>query len=109
LLAVDGRMIRCLPFERPPGASLETLQPLAIGVKNLEVEISHLRVWRDIYYLDPQGLPGPWQAASPLAQDEVFLVGDNQPVSVDSRQWEPRRAGERAILGKVYRPFWASN
>lgn len=109
LLAIDGQTVVCWPYDRPPEASKETLQPLAIGANGLEVELTHLRVWRDIYYLDPQGLPRPWKMASPLLPTEIFLLGDNQPVSIDSRQWEPVRVNSRAILGKVYRPFWSPN
>jgi len=64
------------------------------------------RIWRDIYYLDPDGLSRPWQAPSPLTQDEYALLGDNQPVSVDSRHWTPAGVRKQEILGIVYRPFW---
>ncbi len=40
-------------------------------------------------YLDPYGLERDWQAEQPLAADEFFLLGDNQPVSTDSRHFGP--------------------
>jgi Signal peptidase, peptidase S26 len=108
LLVVEGRTLVRLQYEPAAGPRPEVLHPLAIGASGLEVKVSHLRVWRDNYYLDPQGLPRPWEAAAPLPENHVVLLGDNQPVSIDSRQWENPAVPRGAILGRVYRPFWAA-
>jgi signal peptidase I len=55
--------------------------------------------WPDVHYLDPAGLPRDWTAPAPLAADEYFLLGDNQPVSIDSRHWGG--INRKAILGLV--------
>jgi hypothetical protein len=68
------------------------------------LEVSHLQVWRDIYYLTPTYLAGDWQAKAPLAEDRFFLLGDNSSVSVDSRQWGDSGVSRKSILGKVI-PF----
>jgi hypothetical protein len=70
------------------------------------LEVTQLKVWRDIHYLPPSGLDEPWQA--PAAQSgHVALLGDNPPVSDDSRQWPGGSVPASTILGRVYRPFWS--
>jgi signal peptidase I len=108
LLAVQGRTLVRLPYERPADAPTETLHPLAIGVRGLAADVRQLRVWRDVYYLDPQGLARPWQAPTDAGSNGFALLGDNAPVSIDSRQWEPPLVPASAIRGLVYRPFWAA-
>jgi hypothetical protein len=86
---------------------VDTDHPLAIGAAGAGVEVTGLRVWRDAYYLDPQGLPRPWKMSAPQVKGEFALLGDNQPVSIDSRTWEAGWVGRRAILGLVCRAPWA--
>jgi DNA-directed RNA polymerase subunit RPC12/RpoP len=75
--------------------------PLAIGVSGNGVsDLRDLEVWRDIYYLDPHNSGGQWQPG-PLGPGEYALLGDNPPLSIDSRQWE-RGIPRRSILGKVW-------
>ena len=85
LLAIDGRTVVRWPFERrsPPAAPVST--PLAIGVQGLGVSVAGLRVFRDVYYTQPIGSPprGPVR----LGGDEYYVLGDNSPISEDSRYW----------------------
>ena len=107
LLTIDRRTLLCVPYDR--FASSGTFQsPLEIGTRGLGLELTQLKVWRDIHYLPPSGLAEPWQAASALGSSQFALLGDNPPVSIDSRQWQPAGVPARSILGRVYRPFWAS-
>ena len=92
----------------PTARGREPLHPLAIGAQSIGLEIDELRVWRDIHYLDPQGLPRPWTTSAPLPAGQFALLGDNQPVSIDSRHWEPAGIPRHAILGHVYQPFWTA-
>jgi hypothetical protein len=107
LLAVGGRTIIRYAYDRPAGEPSEPLHPLAIGSCGIGLTIDKLSVWRDDYYLDPQGLPRRWAFESPLPPHHVALLGDNQPVSIDSRHWQPPGIAERLVLGRVDRPFWA--
>lgn len=109
ILALEGRAIVRFPYERPAAPRTDVLHPLAIGATGLQVRIRDLCVWRDINYLDPQGLPRNWQAPAKLAKHEFAVLGDNQPVSIDSRQWEPFAVSQWALIGHVYRPFWIRN
>lgn len=108
LLAVEGRTIVRHPYERSSGAPQGTLRPLAIGARGLVVVLEHLRVWRDLYYLDPQGLSRPWDEPSREELHGLFLLGDNPPVSVDSRHWQPSRVALGNVLGRVYPAFWSA-
>lgn len=111
LLAVDGRTLVRHALKVPAGErSADALQPLAIGASGLAVEVANLQVWRDIHYLEPLGTARAWQADAPLAAGEYALLGDNPPVSTDSRHW-PGSGGiaRSAILGPVQRPFWAGS
>jgi hypothetical protein len=57
----------------------------------------NLRVLRDIYYLDAQNLGGEWKST---ASAGYGLLGDNPPVSIDSRHWDHAIRREQ-ILGRV--------
>lgn len=86
-------------------------------------EISHLSLWRDVYYRNNNGgNPLPW--ANPnrvmeLGKDEFFVLGDNSQVSLDARYWdqpinlphenlsvEPGRVPRRFMLGKAFFVYW---
>lgn len=108
LLVIDGRTVLRHPYEPTSNSAAAPLHPLAIGTQGLNLEFQQPRVWRDIYYLDPQGLSRHWELLTPLEADEYALLGDNQPVSVDSRHWQPAGIPQTAILGHVYQPFWTS-
>ena len=102
LLAVDGRALLTWPLER--SAPPETPScPLAIGAQGLNVTISHLRVYRDVYYGHPIGLQGGRRGVRPvrLAADEYYVLGDNSPISEDSRTWpDPATIDAKWLIGK---------
>jgi signal peptidase I len=71
------------------------------------MEARRIRVYRDIYYTGSLALGGrrPFGVDEPYAlkADEFFVLGDNSPVSNDSRFWEssPVVPGDR-FLGKPF-------
>ena len=57
ILAIDGRTVLRHEYERRGSDSSPTLHPLSIGTASIGLEVNDLRIWRDIFFLDPQGLP----------------------------------------------------
>src|SRR5262249_44798602 len=87
LLAVGGQLA-CRPWsytataERGPAPR----QPVRFGARGLAAEVGSLQLFRDVYYTDDAGrraVDSPVQ----LNANEFFVLGDNSPVSKDSRGW----------------------
>ena len=109
LLSIAGRPLVQHAYERTGRPKSEVLHPLIIGASDLDVQLTNLRVWRDIYHLEPLGTSRPWQAEQSLAPDQFALLGDNPPVSIDARHWPGSGGTSRPqIMGPVERPFWAA-
>ena len=105
-LRVGGRDVIRHPYDRERGGN-ETAHPLAIGTQGLAMYVDELRVWRDIYYLAPDGTSREWTAPDPPGNGRVVLLGDNASVSIDSRQWESSPKLSQ-VYGVVRHPFWAA-
>ncbi len=89
LLALDGRTLAACPFERTAPARPPS-DPWAIGVAGLAIEVGPLRVYRDVYYYNGRPSGGHARASHAPLQGGVesyFLLGDNSPLSDDSRYW----------------------
>ncbi len=81
--------------------------PTALGLIGGAAQVHRLRVYRDIYYTDGLhdypgrafGVGEPYQ----LGPDEYFVLGDNSPISNDSRFW-PKSPVVHAemLLGKPF-------
>ncbi len=105
LLALGGRTVVTYAYDRAAddAAAKPTSRPLAIGSRGLEVTIRDLRVYRDVYYTAPIGLRGRWGLGKPakLGEDEYFVLGDNSPISEDSRTWpEGPAVAAKLLVGK---------
>lgn len=88
--------------ERPLGANrpaLSAQRPLALRLSAGEADITQLRIDRPLEYrIDPRlAATIGWPVR--LAADEYYLLGDNVPLSIDSRHFGPV-AGAR-IVGRI--------
>jgi signal peptidase I len=106
LLAIDGQTLAVQTYEYLGGQVPQpSAQPLAIGSDGLGLEISEVRVYRDVYYTDVVGAAAHWGVGRlvRLGSDEYFVLGDNSPISDDSRTWP----GGPAVPDKLLfgRPF----
>ena len=92
--------------------------------------LSHISLWRDIYYINRQipGGTGELKWATPvnlpyavmhLGEGEYFVLGDNSLISGDARYWHqeinldadnlhvrPGRVPERFMLGRAFFVYW---
>lgn len=75
-----------------PAASITpTAQPFALKVRQADVELRDLCIYHDIYQASEAeqiGSPVPMEPLK-LGAKEIFVLGDNSAVSLDSRQWGP--------------------
>jgi signal peptidase I len=128
LLAVDGQTVVCEPYEAPALATggnpcaarddevgrgfvrsssgeaelvRQQGQAVTIGASGMSLDLHRLQVFRDLHYLDPQGLGLDWIAPAKLEPDEVLVLGDNVPVSRDSRHSHPAAVPRTRWLGRV--------
>lgn len=92
-VSMDQRVLLQYNYEpsESPRREVEAASPLAVGATGLEVRLEALRIYRDVYYVGPGG-ERRWVTPAPLAPNEYFVLGDNVPVSIDSRHGGPVRA-----------------
>jgi hypothetical protein len=83
LLAVDGHVIIDYPFDQPVADAPPTGRPFAIACEGMSLTITGLRVWRDVYYAESR--PESQIRALRLGENEYFVLSDNAPMGVDSR------------------------
>jgi len=102
LLACDGRVCFAYPYEISDGPRRPTSSPMAIGVRGLPLKVEGLTVWRDLYYGPLAGGSGRHGLAQPclLGTDEFFVLGDNSPISLDSRVWPQPGLAAKFLVGK---------
>jgi signal peptidase I len=103
VFAIDDRVILEYDGLEEGVRAQPTSRPLGIAVAGLAARIRRPRIYRDVFWLDPHGLNTDWHAAGPLAADQFFVLGDNAPISVDSRHWPSGSVHRKTFIGKVLR------
>ena len=72
---------------------------LRIGAARGAVIVEHLGLYRDVYYT---AKPGGAAQGVTLEGDEFFVLGDNSPVSIDSRCWDEPAIRRNDLIGKPF-------
>ena len=75
--------------------------PVRFGASDLHVSVRDLMLYRDVYYTRGDGRHGIEEPYS-LGADEYFFLGDNSPVSLDSRSWTDAVVRDHMLLGKPF-------
>jgi len=105
LVGWDGRTATVLPYQR--GICDPAEFPFGVGCERVEAELEDVCLFRDIYYGDFGGIGSTRRTGSGTVEgaDEYYVLGDNSPISEDSRTWPRDRALSAACL--VGKPFLA--
>jgi len=74
---------------------------VAVGAAGLTAAVDHLRVLRDVYYLPAAAPVQMGQEPISLGEGELYVVGDNVPISQDSRHWQRPGLPVENLLGRV--------
>jgi signal peptidase I len=77
---------------------------IGIGAAGLAATVDRLRIFRDVCYLPTEIPTGDRKTSKPLGSNEVFVVGDNVPISQDSRHWPKPGLLIDRLLGQVWWP-----
>lgn len=99
IVALNGQPVQPpIPYsalrDRPP-----LRRPCRIGALDVQGELTSLRLYRDVYYTSKSE---SGQQSFELGPDEFFVLGDNSPVSLDSRMWESPAVPRTALIGKPF-------
>lgn len=89
-----------LPDSNTVAASLFQIGAAVKSGTSAEDWLDHVRIWRDIYYLPSQKKNGQFQILVG-GPGGFLLLGDNQPVSIDSRHWPKACVPREKLIGKV--------
>ncbi len=110
LFALDGEVIFQRPLEPlalPVKNGNDTAkdsaagEPAKFGVRDLHASVSDLTLYRDVYYTRGDGRHGITEPYR-LGPDEYFFLGDNSPVSLDSRSWAGEIVRDNMLIGKPF-------
>jgi len=90
----------CILSSPRPDSAANTPVGRAEVVTPATTPLRTAQLWRDLYLTpSPGGHPAPSESWR-LGPDELFVVGDNQAVSEDSRTWKTPGLPRLAIIGR---------
>ncbi len=101
LVAVNGQPLLGPWTFSTPAETPVSRYPARFGAHGLDLAVSHLSLYRDVYYTATRArhaVQKPYQ----LDADELFVLGDNSPVSHDSRRWPDGAVQTSLLVGKPF-------
>lgn len=108
LVAFDGRVAWRHALSESTVRGRPSNRPLAIGIRGMAAQVENLKVWRDVFYLGQSHSFAGWGIDRPLklGPNEFYLLGDNSPISHDSRSWPRGALPDKLFVGKPLGRFW---
>ena len=101
IVAIDGKPVfEPQSFEPPKGVQPPRI-PVRFGARGLDIRVNQLKLYRDVYYTESRSrhaVTRPYE----LKEDEFFVLGDNSPVSHDSRRWDNPVVNRSHLVGKPF-------
>lgn len=101
LVAVNGQpLLGPWTFSTPAQTSVSRY-PVRFGARAADLIVRDLCLYRDVYYTATRAkhaVQKPYQ----LDDDELFVLGDNSPVSHDSRRWADGAVKTSLLVGKPF-------
>lgn len=91
ILPIQGR-------DAPPPVTAE--RPVAVRLRGPAATLDRLRLMRPVQWSVDAADARHWKQPTTVAAGRYFVLGDNQPVSVDSRS-DPRGVAANQIIGRV--------
>lgn len=110
LFALDGEVLvqrpldpLRMPVKNGEGAAKDSAldDPAKFGARELHVSVRDLLLFRDVYYTRGDARHGVTEPHR-LGPDEYFFLGDNSPVSLDSRSWTETIVRDNMLIGKPF-------
>jgi signal peptidase I len=80
-------------------SSNESLSPVAFGARRGSVTVESVMLYRDVHYTTENHRHATERPLK-LGDDEFFFLGDNSPVSLDSRGWVNPVVSRRLLVGR---------
>ncbi|WP_437230477.1 signal peptidase I [Planctomicrobium sp. SH661] len=97
VLALNGEEV-IEPFSYEAASDVSPMRrPVRFGTAELNCTVTNLKLYRDVYYTSR---PDKEHSRFILSESEFFVLGDNSPVSVDSRVWTEPGVPRGSLIGK---------
>ena len=101
VVAIDGKpVLPAWPIETPEQTPIPRCA-VRVGGRGLDVRVDQLKLYRDVYYTSSRSRNGVNRPFI-LGDDQFFVLGDNSPVSHDSRRWDEAPVHRSLLLGKPF-------
>ncbi len=101
LVAIDGReLFPPLRYTAKDTPREAVHRPVCLGASGADFVIDQLQLYRDVYYTPKDAVGSEHPIV--VGPEELVVLGDNSPVSVDSRSWESPTIPQNLLIGKPF-------
>ncbi|MFK7818146.1 MAG: S26 family signal peptidase [Planctomycetaceae bacterium] len=102
IFVVLNNQLLFAPFLIPDGVGAPLApKPLGFATRGAQLSVTGIRITRDIHYTAGRARNGVNEEFL-LGDEEYFVLGDNSPVSDDSRNWKEAAVHRSNLVGKPF-------